>query len=82
MPLSAKFFCTQSKDRKQLFWFGLGLPADWSTPVWARAPCVELNLMRQSKACQSACFIPKDEEHKKDRAEVFGETRKQVAFSE
>jgi putative transposase len=41
-----------------------------------------LNLMRQSKTYQSACYIPKDEEHKKERSEAFGEARKQYAFSD
>ena len=41
-----------------------------------------LNLMRQSKAYQSARYIPKDEEHKKERGEVFGKARTQYAFSE
>jgi len=41
-----------------------------------------LALMHQSKAYQSAQYIPKDEKHKKERQVAFGEARKTHGFRE
>ena len=41
-----------------------------------------LALMRQSKAYQSARYIPKDEKHTKERQVAFGEARKASGFRE
>ena len=41
-----------------------------------------LALIRQSKAYQSACYIPKTEAHKKERTEAFGAIRKEYKFTD
>lgn len=41
-----------------------------------------LALMRQSKAYQSARYIPKDKAHSKQRNQAFGEARKSYQFSD
>jgi len=41
-----------------------------------------LDLMRQSKAYQSAGYIHKDEAHVKERKEAYGEVRKAFHFNE
>ena len=41
-----------------------------------------LDRMWQSKAYQSARYIPKGEDHKKERSQAFGEARKTYEFSD
>ena len=41
-----------------------------------------LSRLRQSKSYQSACYIPKSESHRKERAKAFAEARKEFGFRE
>jgi hypothetical protein len=79
--LSAKFLCARAQRQEA------AILVQFGTARQLYNACLgglvrRLNLMRQSNTYQSARYIPKDEEHKKERSEEFGEARKQVAFSD
>lgn len=47
-----------------------------------REALCRLGRLRQSKSYQSACYIPKSESHRKERAKAFAEARKEFGFRE